>query len=123
MTQEEKELVLTDLCARLPYGVKFKTYNGFDTLEGIYYDGFINPNNEKSYNIEDIKPYLRSIDTMTDKERKRYKCLYNEQKLYGSYGEKLIDWFNAHHIDYRGLIRKGLALETPKEMYYEVGIK
>lgn len=111
MTREEKQLLIKDLSARLPYGVKFKIKYGFDTLEGMYYDGFINPNNEKYYDIEDIKPYLRLLSSMTEEEKKELlKCT-------ASTIDKVIDFYNSHHFDYRGLIDKGFVLEAPKGLY------
>ena len=111
MEKEYKELLLKDLCARLPYGVKMQTCHCklTETLK-TYMD--IN-------HLIDIGwlPYLRHLSSMTDDEKKIYKTLLSERKLYGGLGIKIIDWLNAHHFDYRGLIEKCLALEAPKDMY------
>ena len=34
-----------------------------------------------------------------------------------SYMLDVIDWLNAHHFDYRGLIEKGLAIKAPEVIY------
>ena len=128
MTQEEKQLLLVDLCARLPYGVMCH-------VNEINLDGellFIN----KVYNIvalyndkavgkfdtcpiADVKPYLRLLSSMTEEEMKEYYdgCYTNVINLFSIPNPKKMDWLNAHHFDYRGLIEKGLALEAPEGMY------
>lgn len=130
MTQEEKLLLLKDLSARLPYGVKFlreswnyewdQELSVIEVLEDIDKDGYIN--NTKVYTIEDIKPYLRSMSSMTEEE---YEEIRKIDKYYGiaplseindwEPGYKSIDWLNSHHFDYRGLIPKNLAIEVTKE--------
>ena len=129
MTQEDRELLLKDLCARLPYGVVVG-YSGKDnpnTLDKmgkvIYVDirfGMIQMQSESgiSYGLppsEFIKPYLRSMSSMTEEEKIDYQAFFNYDGV--EYPEEYIDWLNAHHFDYRGLIEKGLALEAPEGMY------
>lgn len=123
MTQEEKDLLFKDLSARLPYCVRCKVNDLCLVLvelsiaqTGTFMTSIVSAIKD-TVKIEDCKPYLRSIDAMTDKERKRFRCLLREQELYDSYGDKLIDWLNAHYIDYRGLIEKSLALEAPEGIY------
>ena len=134
MSQEDKKLLLADLSARLPYGVK--VYAGEDiamTLKQIDYKGFC-----ESWENEDFKchsrwmfPYLRPMSSMTEEEYNElevlaYGCncvLYTScfpvicNAKFKTYNLKVIDWLNAHHFDYRGLIEKGLALEAPEGMY------
>lgn len=139
MTQEEKQLLLKDLCARFPYGVICKlSAKGADIsitekLEGGGLAHFI-------YGTMDVKPYLRPMSSMTEEEWKEFSvfigrterhaqqvCLDADsmanpiiggfQYVYWGLFDKCIDWLNAHHFDYRGLIEKGLALEAPEEMY------
>lgn len=122
MTQEVKDLLLKDICSRLPYHVRVKvwledgtTEEGFLDLEHNYADVL---RDAFYYNkIKDIKPYLRSMSSMTEEERERYRELCDS--YYGIYFDSInsIDWLNKHHFDYRGLIEKGLALEAPKGMY------
>lgn len=112
MTQEEKQLLIKDLCTRLPHGVMYD--NKPEQPKKLLP---ISP-----YKIEDIKPYLRPMSSMTEEERKEYnKYLFhgasiglmsNTETAY-----ELIDWLNSHYFDYRGLIEKGLALEAPNDMY------
>jgi hypothetical protein len=118
MTQEEKELLLKDLCARLPYGVKYQ-----DRIEGgihilslgiiLHYERFI--------------PYLRPMSSMTEEEKKEYEKVceldteilanhpMNGEPFPALYNSQ--DWLNKNHFDYRGLIEKGLALVAPEGMY------
>ncbi len=115
MTNEEKELLLKDLCIRLPYHTFIKS-KGESHIQKLI--GFV-PDIEHY----DIKPYLRPMSDMTGKEiyefiqicdtvlwlgDKRSTCILSLEQM---------DWLNAHHFDYRGLIEKGLALEAPEGMY------
>jgi hypothetical protein len=116
MTQEEKQLLLKDLCARFPYGVKVWYPNGtgvISTVKGIVDDVCYfnkNPIHDNFCHIETVKPYLRSMSDMTKEERALYFAI-DEASV------TCVDWLNAHHFDYRGLIPMGLALEAPEEMY------
>jgi hypothetical protein len=130
MTKEEKQLLLKDLCARLPYGVM------------VHFEGW---NPEKLYEINlEIGicnamgglpiPYLRPMSNMTEEEKEELKQEHvKDEKLYAecltkaangddSMRGKVIphfaaDWCNKNHFDYCGLIPMGLALEAPKDMY------
>jgi len=137
MTQEEKQLLLKDLCARLPYGVICRANE-------INLDGellFIN----KIYNIvalyndkatgkfdtcpiDDVKPYLRPMSSMTEEEKTKVnELIYNRESIFTSPVpvwvinesdiETYIDFCLERHLDWRGLIEKGLALEAPEGMY------
>lgn len=125
MTQEEKQQLLKDLCARLPYGLVVYTKKGDghlcsinQTLFSVEYGVNINPVKRDYFNDIDyfeIKPYLRPMSSMTDEEKKKvFSCISNGWEITAC---KEIDWLNAHHFDYRGLIPMGLALESPKDMY------
>ena len=117
---EEKELLLKDLCARLPYGVKSTTkslWNGIYTIVGykdnrFFLDCPIYEEGDDEWMIESIVPYLRPMSSMTEEEIKTYS-LFSLSRC----NDEAIDWLNAHHFDYRGLIGKGLALEAPEGMY------
>lgn len=166
MTKEDKKLLLKDLSSRLPYGVvcywrigseltlNLTEYNG--QLTGInkveiedssdyYYDCYFNVCNDSNGNsfqnedvpVEIVKPYLRSMSSMTEEEFAKlkeysgliydqldlasfqngtYKCLDFYLSEVPSYVVILVfDWLNAHHFDYRGLIEKGSAIEVTKE--------
>ena len=122
MTQEEKELLLKDLSARLPYGVKgIITYDESNTtfiVEGIDNNVLHLSDVEECY-VEDFKPYLRPMSSMTEEEMEEYRgtliALPDEEYLISNM--RTIDWLNAHHFDYHDLISKGLALEAPEGMY------
>ena len=117
MPQEYKELLLTDLCARLPYGIKFlreswnyewdQELSVIEVLEDIDKDGYIN--RTKVYNVEDIKPYLFPLSSMTEEQEKEW--LYTLSSDYHITYDT-VDWLNKNHFDYRGLIPMGLAIDA-----------
>lgn len=114
MTHEEKQLLLKDLSARLSYGVKFQ---GEDS--NVY---TLDAANYFALQVEDVvfKPYLRPMSSMTEEEEDEYQECGNKdiaEAYIHLVPNNRIDWLNAHHFDYRGLIEKGLALEAKKEMY------
>ena len=156
-SEEEKQLLLKDLCARLPYKVRCKCVSGLgggETERGVlkyvgncygvisnYYEGvplhsgFVN---NVFYPIENIKPYLRPMSSMTEEEFQKLRSIcphsiINKTNVtewfvgingsdYGRISRvdeisEFIDWLNAHYFDFRGLIEKGLALEAPEGMY------
>ena len=126
MTQEDKELLLKDLCARLPYGVKIEfTWWVMDegtcditTLEPDHIEQIIG---DEVGNAE-IKPYLFPMSSMTDEQKEEYYILCDFVPTYhhevgdiieDAYDHwESIDYLNAHHFDYRGLIEKGLAIDA-----------
>lgn len=135
MTQEDKELLLKDLSARLPYGVKcnalLKQIDGslkstFGTFKG-YNNGYATVG-QNLVDIETVKPYLRPMSSMTEEERKEYyetmdkythrlypnSADFSEHTEY-SWTTETFDFLNANHFDYRGLIEKGLAIAVTKE--------
>ena len=114
MTQEEKQLLLKDLCARLPYGFVVHRYS--DNVD-ISIDDIDDFAHFLEYSEgEDFKPYLRPMSSMTEKERKHWKNISLSCPDW-DFTARCLDWLNAHHFDYRGLIDKGLALEVPEGMY------
>lgn len=138
MTQEEKDLLFKDLCARLPYSIKLHHYQGADcTLKyfnPITFATYVEVKNSEYFKeyLEDgqrslfeYKPYLRPMSSMTENERNDfYKhegvmsyCLETDTWALTAFTINGIDWLNAHHFDYRGLIKRGLALEASEEMY------
>ena len=122
MTKVEKDLLLQDICARLPYGVVVQ--------EPDYYEAplTISTLSEVYYNDLEVKPYLRPMSSMTEEERlyfhrnsAKVQILVDEEKVitkpfYG-YTIHLFNWLNSHHFDYRNLIEKDLALEAHEGMY------
>ena len=122
MTQEEKDLLIKDLCARLPYHVKCKIWlkdgtteeglldlqhNYGDVLQDAFY-----------YNkIKDIKPYLRPMSSMTEEEKEEYcqlqqKVIYNSKGIVNEDVTKYINWLYKNHFDINGLIPMGLAIDA-----------
>lgn len=115
MTQEEKKLLLKDLCGRLIYELKglhrgkvqrLLIMDSFGSYQVNGYDAWFN------LNSVDFKPYLRPMSSMTEEEEIYYNTVYFTLNFY----EKE-DWLLEHHFDFRGLIEKGLALEAPEGMY------
>lgn len=136
MTQEDRELLIKDLCARLPYGVKFACNKNVYTATGL--DLIVTDEGDWGYavtakgiapiEIDFIKPYLFPMSSMTEEQIEEYRkaceldteilakhpmdetpfpALYNSQ-----------DWLNKNGFDYRGLIPMGLAIDaTGLEIY------
>lgn len=138
MTQENKELLLKDLCARLPYSVKyFDTLNPKEqpsTLESIDACGLVMNTNGDSHYMEYIKPYLFPMSSMTEEQIQEFedinRNIYNffknadgnsiekHQKSVIELQRMRCDWLNANHFDYRGLIEKGLAIDATGQNIY-----
>lgn len=120
MTTEEKELLLKDLCARLPYGVivSIKELDSdrkpwFGELSCKDLDYFIH---DAVY--ESVKPYLRPISSMTAEEKEDFGVPFTSEGLVTLADTvECMDWLLSHHFDYRSLIEKGLAIEAPEGMY------
>lgn len=112
MTQEDKELLLKDLCARLPYGVKGYVNNRIETLEGINIpDSIVEYGLYCNTDISEFIPYLFPLSSMTEEQLREYKHLVAfSGNPEGSVD--FIDWFNKNHFDYRFLIEKGLAIDA-----------
>ena len=135
MTQEDKELIVKDLCARLPYGVKAKVLDesvlqyDYTAEEGGVINGIENLNDglfvikckEDGYvlSYDEFKPYLRPMSSMTDYEAiEWHRTTFGQRWITEDNIERCIDWLNAHHFDFRGLIEKRLALDaTGKKIY------
>ena len=139
MTQEDNELLLKDLCARLPYGIKALYYGSeeeretWDEIESITFDGYVDIG-QYSLPIERIKPYLFPLSSMTEEEfakLKEYGRLEHDQldlvsfqngayKMLDFYLNgvpsgaviRIFNWLNKNHFDYRGLIERGLAIDA-----------
>ena len=131
MTQKDKELLLKDLCARLPYGVKLqKTYDTSDpvelylidlchhTIKFYTYKGegltMCDVGNIERFGKLRYKPYLFPLSSMTDEQLPYYitTLKYNEETRGMVETSDSFDWLNKNHYDYRGLIPKGLALDA-----------
>lgn len=127
MTQEDKELLLRDLCARLPYGIKASYYGveeereTWDEVESITLDGYVDIG-QYSLPIEGIKPYLFPLSSMTESQCFKLASIRSGFQDCWKYIKtpiplsicnfEQIDWFHKNHFDYRGLIEKGLAIDA-----------
>ena len=123
MTQEQKDLLLKDLCGRLPYFTKVQIKNEIVVLDSIcdddgYHFNFIGDDRE-GVNIENIKPYLFPLSSMTLEQMIEYsKTLVIFDESHCSQTFETYDWLDKNHFDYRGLIPMGLANDaTGKNIY------
>lgn len=137
--EKEKQLLLKDLCARLPYvtfvyvereeGDLVPLYDedgnlvdddepNVHTFISCNYYGECDIDDYSSATINHIKPYLRPISSMTEQEKEDFGVPFTSEGLTTLADTvECMDWLNEHHFDYRGLISMGLALEAPKGMY------
>ena len=123
MKEEDRKILLKDLSARLQYGVRISVNDKVETLQGINvlddtaeYDIFL------SSNIEEVKPYLFPLSSMTEEQRKEYEgIIYKNIELHCErYYEVidvdefdcLMDFYHKYHFDYRGLILLDLAIDA-----------
>lgn len=118
MAQEEKQVLLKDLYARILYGFTVHRYSDnrditFGPNELDEFAHFLEYSEGKEF-----KPYLRPMSSMTEEERNDFyhNRTFHDGRMWESEGSD-VDWLNAHHFDYRGLIPMGLALEAPEGMY------
>ena len=125
MTQEEKDLLLKDLCSRLSYDVKLSyRCNHTHVLRAIHKSGLIVINDTATNittttDVENIKPYLFPLSSMTEEQKKEYdKIIYRSIELHHrEYSDiveidlfdNLQEFYHKNHLDYRGLIPLGLA--------------
>ena len=147
MTKEDKQLLLKDLSARLTYNVKclyerilpigYEISNPYviGTLNSIDYTTTYVKIDGTLFGCSDFKPYLRPLCSMTSEEKEELKTLkfiYSDGHITNESIEfdeehnilvdevhcsSVIDWLNAHHFDYRGLIEKGLAIKAGDDIY------
>lgn len=139
MTEEQKNLLMKDLCYRLPYGVKISVEARVETLESTdMYDYVVGYSSWLSSGVEDVKPYLIPISNMIEEQLYDFYCRFVENEIdfddfkryYFQNGEwhklltsiddcySVIEWFNKNHIDYKGFIPDGLAEDaTGKNIY------
>ena len=120
MIQSDKELLLKDLCARLPYGIKVKLGDNPNIFELQYRIKFAvmygdSDKLEDILDITNIKPYLFPLSSMTEKQKTSHNFL-----KYSAHANpvKLVDFYNKHHLDYRGLIPMGLANDATNKNIY-----
>lgn len=143
MTQNEKGLLLKDLCSRLPYGVviqdkclvhddSFLPNKEDDTLIDIdVYSGILITNGGSFYEVDEMKPYLFPFSSMTEKQKDeiRNRFCYEwesdedvsdlwKHELEFGYALEFIQWCYENHLDIGGLIPKGLAIDATNKNIY-----
>ena len=124
---QDKELLLKDICARLPYNVicqvEFKENGKYNSkvmlLSGIFtYEAYFTTKDGSIYSNE-YKPYLFPLSSMTEEQKQEYQHITEMWMYDSSYSiSDSINWLNAHHFDYRGLIDNGLAIDATKLNIY-----
>ena len=113
MTQEDKELLLKDLCARLPFKVKISVNDKIELLQGInVLDNVVEYDSCLSSNIEEIKPYLFPLSSMTEEQEKEFNDLNCYELDIFPHTEKALDYVIKNYFDYRFLIDEGLAIDA-----------
>ena len=121
MTQEDKALLLKDLCARLPYNVicqvEFKENGKYNSkvmlLSGIFTDEAYFTTKGGSIYSNEYKHYLFPLSSMTEEQKQEYQHITERWMYDSSYSiSDSIDWLNAHHFDYRNLIQMNLAIDA-----------
>jgi len=134
MKQEDKQqLLVKELCARQPWGVKVQYNNkvySIDYVSAEYKEVKLDILDNYTVGISDVKPYLRPMSSMTEEEKRKYYSFIGGQQPYdcdySAYPieykfiyewdiKNYMDFVNANHLDYRGLIKKGLAIEVTEE--------
>ena len=135
MNEQEKKLLIDDLCARLRYGVKARYYDPegerdeVDVIEGVDFS-MTEPEfliSQYGLRITEIKPYLRPMSSITESEMEELrelcdgivwrKDILRDKVLNIYYKHDALDWLLKNHFDTRGLIEKGVALEALEGMY------
>ena len=127
MTREDKELILKDLCARLPYGVKVNITSKESKNRIVHLTADNICNLTSDWWIE-CKPYLFPFSSMTEEQKMEIKSLCDGTEIFddgswmsyisilGNFNFEInlavVDWYNKNHFDYRGLIPKGLAIDA-----------
>ena len=129
MNDKDKELLLKDLCARLPYNVSVNYKGKIYSVLGIAHNRlvlckpFMSQTLEYCPLVEEVKPYLFPMSSMTEEQEKEYNSLRDfvptyhyefgdiieDTELYDNF--ESIDYLIANHFDYRNLIPKGLAID------------
>lgn len=107
MTQSDKDLLLKDLCSRLPYGVKVLYENKVFDVEYVspmYEEVKLDIPETWTIDIDKVKPYLFPMSSITEEQFEEYMAIPS--------GHPSIDWFNKNHVDYRCFIERGLAIDA-----------
>ena len=121
-----KEKLIRDLCARLPYGVKVLYDNkvfSIDYVSSIHEEIKLDTRDNYTINVSDVKPYLFPLSSMTEKQKMFLKqqnwCIAISTSGTIETTVEGIDWLNKNHFDFRGLIEESLALDATNLGIYE----
>ena len=121
-----KEQLIRDLCARLPYGVKVLYDNkvfSIDYVSSIHEEIKLDTRDNYTINVSDVKPYLFPLSSMTEEQKMFLKqqnwCIAISTSGTIETTVEGIDWLNKNHFDFRGLIEKSLALDATNLGVYE----
>ena len=113
----DKELLLKDICARLPYGVKIQV--PYEDGSGYFDETVWEVNNEGPFHVngwgieyEYVKPYLFPLSSMTEEQEKEYNDLNCYELGCFPHTEDALDYLIKNHFDFRCLIPKGLAIDA-----------
>ena len=113
----DKELLLKDICARLPYGVKIQV--PYEDGSGYFDETVWEVNNDGPFHVngwgieyEYVKPYLFPLSSMTEEQEKEYNDLNCYELGCFPHSEEALDYLTKNHFDYRYLIEKGLAIDA-----------
>ena len=126
MTQEDKELLLKDLCARLDTNLVCSIYRTDDEGVGyrdeilhgyckgdIWYEFYFREDCSIGIdNVSKIKPYLFPLSSMTEEQEKEYNNLNCYELGCFPHSEEALDFLTKNHFDYRHLIEKGFAIDA-----------
>ena len=117
MNTKDKEILLKDLCVRLPYGVKInESTQGDFTVIGLTTERvFTTCETEGCHNdfpVECVKPYLFPLSSMTEEQEKEYNNLNCYELGCFPHSEEALDYLTKNHFDYRYLIDNGLAIDA-----------
>ena len=121
-----KEKLIRDLCARLPYDVKVLYDNkvfSIDYVSSIHEEIKLDTRDNYTINVSDVKPYLFPLSSMTEEQkmflRQQNWCIAISTSGTVETTVEGIDWLNKNHFDFRGLIEKSLALDATNLGVYE----
>ena len=114
-----KEKLIRDLCARLPYGVKVLYDNkvfSIDYISSKYEEIKLDTCDNYTLDVSDVKPYLFPLSSMTEEQKMFLKqqnwCIAISTSGTVETTVEGIDWLNKNHFDINNLIPIGLAIDA-----------
>lgn len=128
-SKEDIDLLISELCQRMPYGIKLQKREEEDTVYTLYsinlqsneicfwkYQGeslrIADTGRIHRFGIPFYKPYLLPLSSMTPKQKIELVNLTCEISSIFKTAALEIEFYIKNHIDYRGLIEKGLAIDA-----------